>query len=295
MNWSKSDFKARVDFALSEKSKREGGERYGAKDLAKLLGLNQTSIYEYFNSKRSGTPSPDSVLQMADWLGVTPGWLFFGGGHSTADEQRLLDAIRSYKDPPPINAAVKIIESLPYPKKPVTLPRRDFTVYPRMVKSDEGALGLPCWENAAAGFGAGDLERSDDLVYVGSLESDPNLHTVRIRGDSMEPLLCSGDIIIVAPMPEDRCVLPPLGKDEPKAMRRSVEGMVKDNAVYVLQYLTDGRHDPAIVKRIQFTGRTDDWHMNIVSENVGLYPVQTLPRDKGVRFLARMVGIVGRE
>lgn len=172
----------------------------------------------------------------------------------------------------------------PLPTTPTAIDRRsDLDLFHR-----GPGVTVSAWKGLAAGFGE-DLERASDV----SLIDAPNysgLHAVQIRGDSMEPTLTAGDVLLVENFAEG-VELPTLEKGETKFPLRKMRSFVQDDGIYILQI----NGDAPTVKRIEYDVSSElDWKMIIKPDNPDRkrYRQHVLREYETLKVLGRVLGLI---
>lgn len=189
---------------------------------------------------------------------------------------------------PPHTAAGAVGEApppyAPISKKPKRVNRRsELATFPITSEAGPGIAQIPRWEAVAAGFGE-DLQKSEEFTYIRELPYWQGVHSVLVRGDSMEDTLHPGDLILVQPFPNGGIELPPRGTD-PKNSKKQLQRLVPDDELYILNLNDSG----PTVKRVQYHGDLD-WKLLIVADN-GLYRPKPVTAQDKVVFYAKVIGI----
>lgn len=200
-----------------------------------------------------------------------------------------------YEPPPPATDAEtkegRAGEGLPPGYAPVEArPRRvnrrgELAVY--QVERRKKAQPVPRWLDLAAGPGRM-LERCRDFLYFRELPDWKTVHSATIRGDSMMDTLHPGDIVVLKAS-DPPVVLEPIERGESyKNNLNMIRNRVPPNSVWVLQV----NDDEPTLKRVQYTGENDDWHMQIVADNAAEWPSKVVKRSDRVTFHAMLLGLV---
>lgn len=193
--------------------------------FSKRCGMSDATLREYLRG--STTPTLERLAVIAREGNVSVEWLAAGVAHdlskcSPGFQDRIKDDFEKYSRPP---GASVIMEGLPASE----FYRRE----------DDGYAYIPLYEvRAAAGHGTFvEQERAvDSLAFRqawvrNELRADPSdLYLIKVDGESMEPVLRSGDVILV-------------NHQDNSAQRDGIYVMRIDDALLVkrLQPLPDGR------------------------------------------------------
>lgn len=301
-SWDYIGFKNRLDAALGSRTQTE---------IARKIGVAANQISNWKNSSTGEIPRADQVERLADEINVRPGWLAWGeeprtynqGSEAAPALQEIIDTYFSIpisravleltakglregagktEHAPMTSPSVKPIES-----KPKRVNRRDeLPVFPIVKSGTKGAIKIPRFEAVAAGFGE-DLEQSEEVTYVRELPDYRGVHSILVRGDSMEDTLRAGDLILVRYFGESGINLPARG-DNPKNSKRQLQASVPDDDLFIFS-LNDA---PATVKRIQYQGDLD-WKLIIRADNPE-YRIHAMDAKDKIVFYGRVIGIGGR-
>lgn len=166
-------------------------------DVANAVGVSQTAISDIAIGK---TKRPRNILELANVLGVSAEWLMTGKGEAP-DFEAEVDSVEEENEP----------------------------FYTRLEVLD-----------VYASAGNGEFVSGDLAGYVQAVEfqneyfhqlfqraSDKGLAIINVKGDSMEPTICSGDLLFV------------------DTTRNAYQG----DGIYVFSF-----NDKLYVKRLQFAG-----------------------------------------
>jgi transcriptional regulator with XRE-family HTH domain len=277
------------------------------KELADRAGLNQKTIVTLMQ----GQVSPDSstMTLVAQALGQKRSWL--EGEDDIRNFQIPGDLAVTIDDTLSKSHGVKITAlerraappasvrepDVTYPEKKIAPVNRrgDLPVFPIAKKGQKGAVAIPTWHNAAAGYGE-DLERGEELTYVRELPDWKGVHSVFVRGDSMEQTLHNGDLILVQQFqnPNGFIDLPPRGTD-PKNSRAQLEQFVPNDKLFILAIGHGAGEDFTIdvgptIKRVRYEGGFD-WELFIDADNPVVWKSKKVRSKQSVRFYARVMGI----
>lgn len=177
------------------------------------------------------------------------------------------------------------------PEKGRTNRRNEYRIVPYSSEPMPGAVQIPCFESVAAGFGE-DLEKSEDLVHVREFPDWKGVHSLIVRGDSMEDTLKPRDLILVETFNNgDGITLEALQPEDEKTPYRQVQKRIPDDEIYVLSI----DNEPPTVKRVVYdTHIENDWHLAIVADNKH-YKLRVLTRGTPIRFYGRLMAIGKRD
>lgn len=224
---------------IGTRIKECAGDVGGARRLAEVIGLSEAQIHRIFTGKNQ--PKAETIAAISKATGRTLEWLVFGKAYSVAE---------------PANLAIRDGDTQEYGKN------SSFSL-------------VPLYDvRASAGHGA-ILNQENILDYLafkrdwlhrelGAIPSD--LYLINVDGESMEPTLRSGDLILVDPrgageIPRDGVyVLRMDGTLLVKRLQRLPGRRVKvssDNTAYE-SFELDLDHwvdDLAIIGRVVWTGR----------------------------------------
>lgn len=185
---------------------REVSERLGGKKtLAQAAQIRESQLYRYISGEN--LPGLETLLAIAKAAGVSPGWLLSGDEQPTGVELP--------------SAPIRIEPDLPFDSGSMEGDDAKFVLVPRYdVRASAGA-GAFADQNQVMGY----LAFRRDWVRR-TLGVDPNhLAIISAIGDSMEPTIRHGDVLLVQTTPVEHVI---------------------DGAVYVL-----ARGDHLVVKRLQ--------------------------------------------
>ena len=197
-------------------------------------GLNQTQISKALNIpprnwsryETDKTSPPQEVLVSLAKIGLDIHWYMTGEKDDRLTKQLIDDYFLSEKAN--ITASPDTDEPLEHKSRGV----------PLVYENDDGGIAIPLLESAAsAGYGAGLDEDDTPLRYIyvpRHLAKYPHLASLAVKGDSMEPTLHDGDLVVCD------------------------GGGWDGDGIYVIK-----THDTSYVKRIQITSKGYE----IISDN----------------------------
>lgn len=186
---------------------------------------------------------------------------------------------------------MKLPEGFTAPQKGRTNRRNEYRIIPILDRAAKNSVQIPCFEAVAAGFGE-DLERSEELVHVRELPDWKGVHSLVVRGDSMEDTLHPRDMILIETFNNgDGLTMEALQPDQEKTPFQQVQKRIPDDEIFVLS-IDD---EPPTVKRVLYdTHKPADWHLLIQADNAQYKP-RVLTRGTPIRFYGRLIAIGQRE
>jgi hypothetical protein len=199
--------------------------------------------------------------------------------------------IKAY-DAPPISADGASEPEAPYARPIESQPRRvnrrdELPLYAIARKPGAGIVAIKKFEAVAAGFGE-DLSPSPDLTYIRELPDWRDVHSIIVRGDSMEDTLRPDDLILVRAFHAgEGLTLDALSHGDPKTPVKQIEQFIPDDKLFIMSIGLE----PPTVKRIRYDIHNPrDWHLLIVPDNPQ-YKTRVLARETEIRFWGQVVGI----
>lgn len=221
---------------------REGGMTQG--QLAGAIGVDETRIKSLVNG-RVKKLHPDEVIALVKILRVRMAFLDSGEGDVFEPERRAPEV--------PV-APADIPESYTRPPKATRLDLEAFVTVPRYDVSACAGHGAVIHSEQIVDY----LAFRADWVHNALGVSSKDLALISVKGDSMEPTLSNGDLILLD----------------------MHQGKIEDNAIYALQH-----NATLVVKRVQ---RKLDGSVVVKSDNP-LYEAEALGADA-----AALLKVVGR-
>jgi len=170
------------------------------KEIRHHFKMNQAEFANHTNILRSALSEFESghreptreFIQILSELGISIDWLLTGNGPMIKPSKGLLD-IKFYNKKP--TNGLKTTPSNQFNKDPPGIP----LVYEGS-EGLEGGVVIPLLENAAsAGYGSGVDDNDTPVRYIQvphHLSKYPHLAGLPVKGDSMEPTLHDGDLVV---------------------------------------------------------------------------------------------------
>lgn len=280
--WSAKDFDARMTEACPHGMQKKAAEK---------AGVTSASVSQWRSGLNNQRPFVDQLAAIAEALNVSPAWLAYGEGAKNDSEKFVLNLYRAITEPAQQAATLAVLRTFAGGALPVENNGRrgELTLFHRSKKHDV-LRRVPVFGAVAAGFGE-DLEPVDDSLCVDDLP-ERGLHGLKVRGDSMEPTLRPGDVLIVRPFNNAQgFTLSALGSDEPKTPVQQVRRFIQDDEIFIL---VGGRFERPTVKRLRYDIISPtDWHMHIIADNPAASPgSHVLTRKTPLIVYGQVLGIV---